>query len=64
MIGRVVNINTEMRKAFRTALERELAAGPAEYAIVKLMRPVIDAVQAVVEHKMEVFGSAGKAVGR
>src|SRR5262249_1400091 len=24
--------------------------------------PVVDAVRAVVEHKMEVFGSAGKAV--
>jgi fructose-bisphosphate aldolase, class II len=59
-----ININTEMRKAYRTALERELAARPEEYAIVKLMRPVIDTVQAVVEHKMEVFGSAGKAIGR
>jgi len=29
---------------------------------LKLMGPVVDAVRAVVEHKMEVFGSAGKAV--
>lgn len=59
-----ININTEMRRAFRTALERELAARPDEYASVKLMGPVIDAVRTVVEHKMEVFGSAGKAVRR
>ena len=59
-----ININTEMRRAFRTALERELAAQPDEYASVRLMGPVIEAVQAVVEHKMEVFGSAGKTVGR
>jgi fructose-bisphosphate aldolase class II len=59
-----ININTEMRRAFRTALERELTARPDEYASVKLMGPVIDAVQAVVEHKIEVFGSAGKAVRR
>jgi fructose-bisphosphate aldolase class II len=56
-----ININSEMRQAYRRALERELAARPDEYAIIKLMGPVVDAVQAVVEHKMEVFGSAGKA---
>jgi fructose-bisphosphate aldolase, class II len=56
-----ININSEMRKAYRGALERELAARPDEYAIIKLMGPVVDAVQAVVEHKMDVFGSAGKA---
>jgi fructose-bisphosphate aldolase class II len=49
-----ININTEMRKAFRTALERQLAARPDEYAIIRLMGPVIDAVHAVVEHKMEI----------
>jgi hypothetical protein len=31
---------------------------------MKLLGPVIDAVQTVVEHKMEVFGSAGRAVRR
>jgi hypothetical protein len=40
-----------MRKAYRAALEHQLAARPDEYAILKLMGPVIDAVQAVVEHK-------------
>ena len=59
-----ININTEMREAYRTALERELAARPEEYAIVKLIGPVIGAVQAVVEHKMAVFGSAGKSARR
>jgi len=29
---------------------------------MKLMGPVVDAVRAVVEHTMDVFGSAGKAV--
>jgi hypothetical protein len=28
---------------------------------MKLIEPVVDAVQAVVEHKMEMFGSAGRA---
>jgi len=56
-----ININSEMRRAYRTALERQLAARPDEYALIRLMGPVIDAVQAVVEHKMVVFGSAGKS---
>lgn len=59
-----ININTEVRRAYRTTLERQLAARPDEYAIMKLLGPVIDAVQTVVECKMEVFGSAGRAVRR
>jgi len=56
-----ININSEIRRAYRTTLERQLTARPDEYAIMKLIRPVIDAVQAVVEHKMDMFGSAGRA---
>jgi len=56
-----ININSEMRKAFRTNLEKVLADHPTEYAVVKLMPPVIEAVQAVVENKMDIFGSSGKA---
>lgn len=60
-----ININSELRKAFRLTLEHELQTHKDEYAIVKLMPPVIAAVQAVVEHKIEVFGAAGKtAAGR
>ena len=55
-----ININSEIRRAYRTTLEKQLKAHPEEYAIVKIIGPVIDAVQAVVEHKMEVFGSAGR----
>ncbi len=56
-----VNINSDLRFAYRTALEKELAAHPDEYAVIKLMPAVIDAVQAVVEEKIAAFGSAGKA---
>ncbi len=56
-----ININSEMRRAFRTTLEKTLAENPDEYAVVKLMPEVIAAVQAVVEHKLQVFGAAGKA---
>lgn len=57
-----VNINSDMRFAFRTELEKVLAANPDEYAIVKLMPQVYAAVQAVAEEKINAFGSAGKAV--
>jgi fructose-bisphosphate aldolase class II len=59
-----ININTELRQTYRRTLEQQLAAHPDEFAIVKLIGPVVDAVQAVVEHKLEVFGAAGKATGR
>lgn len=57
-----VNVNSDLRYAFRTGLERVLADNPDQYAVVKLMEPVREAVQAVVEEKIQSFGSAGKAV--
>lgn len=57
-----INTNSDMRYAFRTALEKVLAENPDQYAVVKLMAPVYEAVQAVVEEKIHAFGSAGKAV--
>jgi hypothetical protein len=57
-----ININSELRQAYRTTLEAQLQAHPEQVAVVKLLGPVLDAVQAVVEHKLEVFGAAGKRV--
>lgn len=57
-----ININSDMRYAFRTTLEKVLADHPGEYAVVKLMPEVYEAVQVVVEEKIQAFGSAGKAV--
>ncbi|HVZ67095.1 MAG TPA: class II fructose-bisphosphate aldolase [Patescibacteria group bacterium] len=57
-----ININSDMRYAFRTELEEQLKDNPDEYAVVKLMKPVEDEVQKVVEEKIEIFGSVGKAV--
>jgi len=57
-----ININSDMRYAFRTVMEQELKEHPEEFAVVKLMDRVKDAVQAVVEEKIQAFGSAGKAV--
>lgn len=57
-----ININSDMRYVFRKTLESVLAENPDEYAVVKLMPQVYGAVQAVVEEKINGFGSAGKAV--
>lgn len=57
-----ININSDMRVAYRKTLEQVLADNPTEYAVVKLMDTVIDAVQAVVESKIDTFNSAGKAL--
>ena len=56
-----ININSDMRVAFRNTLEKVLKENPDEFAVIKLMDEVIGAVQAVVEAKIDAFGSAGKA---
>jgi len=57
-----VNINSDMRYAYRKTLEQVLAENPNEYSVAKLIKEkVIDAVREVVESKLETFNSAGKA---
>ena len=57
-----INVNTDLRFAFRTTLDKVLEDNPGQYAVVKLMPQVDDAVQAVVEEKIGAFNSTGKAV--
>lgn len=56
-----VNLNTEMRQAFKDSFEKVLKDNPEEYAMYKVEKPVVDNIQALVEHKIAIFGSAGKA---
>jgi fructose-bisphosphate aldolase class II len=56
-----INVNSDMRKAFRTTLEKALREHPDEYAVVKLMPEVYGAVQEVVESKLKNYNSIGKA---
>lgn len=56
-----VNINSDMRLAYRNTLEKVLADNPTEYAVVKIIDKVIVAVQAVVEEKIELFNATNKA---
>jgi fructose/tagatose bisphosphate aldolase len=55
-----VNVNTEMRIAFKASLLKSLQSSD-ELAIYKLTPPAIVAMQKVVEEKMRLFGSMGKA---
>ncbi len=60
-----ININSDMRYAYRTTLEKVLAANPAEFSVSKLIaKEVLPAVQKVVESKLVDFNSAGKALVR
>lgn len=57
-----VNINSDMRYAYRQALEKVLAENPNEISVAKLVsQNVVAAVQAVVESKIDDFNSTGKA---
>jgi fructose/tagatose bisphosphate aldolase len=56
-----VNFNSDLRYAYRTSLERQLHEHPYEYALVKLIGPVIRAVQDVVETRIDLLGATGKA---
>jgi fructose-bisphosphate aldolase class II len=59
-----ININSDMRYAYRTALEKSLEENPDEYSVAKLIgKDVVPAVQAVVESKLDDFNSAGKMLG-
>lgn len=61
-IGRIVkiNVNTEIRVAFHDALLEELGEDPENITYYKMTPDIINAVAAVVEGKIDIFGSAGK----
>jgi len=51
----VVHVSTELRVAYRTALDASLAANPKEVAGYKYLTTPREAVQKVVEEKLRVF---------
>jgi fructose-bisphosphate aldolase class II len=57
-----VNINSDMRIAYRQALEKALHDNPDEYSVAKLVdKYVVSEVQAVIVEKLKTFNSIGKA---
>lgn len=55
-----VNINTELRMAYRQTLENVLKGDPEEFAMNKILSPVVEAVEGTVEDEMEILGSSNK----
>lgn len=51
----IVHVNTEIRVAFRKALEAELIAKPDDVAPYKYMESTIPAVEKVIEEKLKIF---------
>lgn len=56
------HINTELRAAYRKALDKALSQMPAETTPYKYLASAIDAMRKVVEAKIMLFGSAHKAM--
>jgi fructose-bisphosphate aldolase class II len=55
-----INVNSDLRYAYRTTLETQLRANPDQYAVVKIIGPVIDAVRRVVERIARTDWLAGR----
>lgn len=56
-----INIDTELRHAFVTAVRQVLAENPDEIDPRKILGPGRDAMRERVREKMRLFGSSGKA---
>jgi len=58
-----ININSDMRVAYRNTLDKALKDNLSEYSVAKLIsKYVVPAVQEIVESKLVDFNSSGKAV--
>jgi fructose-bisphosphate aldolase class II len=56
-----INIDTELRVAFTQAVRNVLEAAPNEIDPRKILGPAREAMQKVVQEKMRLFGSSGRA---
>lgn len=51
----VIHINTEIRVAYKEALEKYLNENPNEIAPYKILKPGVDAISEVVEKRLKLF---------
>lgn len=51
----IVHINSELRLAFRGAVERTLKSMPEEITPSKILQPAVDAIEKVVEERLKLF---------
>jgi fructose-bisphosphate aldolase class II len=55
-----INVNTELRVAYKEAMAKELAGAPEETTPYKILEPSLEAVKKVVEEKIKLFGSENR----
>ena len=55
----VVHVNTELRLAWKNALQKSLADNPEEIAPYKILKPTIEAIKTVLKEKIAVFNVNG-----
>ncbi len=51
----IVHINTEIRVAYKEALEKSLVDNPNEVAPYKILKPAVEAIEKVVEARLKLF---------
>lgn len=51
----IVHINSEIRLAFKEAVEKTIASNPTEITPAKILQPAVDAIEAVVESRLKLF---------
>lgn len=55
-----VNIDTDIRLAVTAIIRKYLAENPEDFDPRKYLKPARDAIQKMVEHKIDILGSGGK----
>lgn len=53
----IVHINTEIRVAYKEALEKYLRENPKEVAPYKILKPAVEAIEKVVEARLKLFNN-------
>ena len=53
----IIHINTEIRVAFKDALEKFLKENPNEVAPYKILKPAVEAIEQVVENRLKLFNN-------
>jgi len=55
-----ININTELRVAYKKELEETMEEHPEEIKPYKILAPAVEAMKRVIEEKIDLFGSRSK----
>lgn len=53
----IIHINSEIRLAFKEAVEKTIASNPTEITPAKILQPAVDAIEAVVEARLKLFNN-------